>query len=105
MAWNKIKTFSEFRLLTESADWDDATKKYIDSFFVSFDEKEQYEPRDLCNYLEVVLVAHINKVPSRDELMEVILSCKDKVAHNHPRLQLLKCVLSQYGINIEDVEK
>lgn len=92
-----VQSFKDF--ITEAAAWDDANKRLIDKYFVSFDEKEKYELRDFI----ASVIKRINKKDlDRDELLKVIMSCKNKVAHNHPRNALLKCVLAHYDIEITD---
>ena len=84
--------------LNEAASWDDETKKYIDKLFVSFDEDEQYEVRDLMH----ALIKRIGHSVDKDELMRVILTCKEKGPHNNPRDPIVACVLKAYDIEIED---
>lgn len=104
MALKHIKTFSEFQLLTEVAKWDDPEKKKIDAFFVSFDKDEMYEPEYLLKSLILILKGHgINA--SVDSVWSAILKCKEQVAHNHPRKGMIKCILSNFDIEIEDIEK
>lgn len=95
---------SQTRMLLEVAKWDDARKRKIDKAFVSFSKGEEYEPKDLYEDIEEVLKARDITMP-REDLEKVVDSCDKKIARNNPRRQLLSCVLSHYGINIEDVKK
>lgn len=97
----KIKKFSDF--LTEAAEWDDTSKRQIDKFFVSFDSKENYEVRDFIHVVLITL-AKYGITLDANELSKVVISCKDKIAHNNPRKALFKCVLANYGIDIEDID-
>jgi len=97
-----IKTFAEY--ITEAATWDDTKKKKVDANFISFDKDEAYEP-------EYFVKAHlpvINKITgkniTKEELISVLKGCKDKVAHNHPKKQILQCVAAHYDIDIRDVQ-
>ncbi|MCB9196595.1 MAG: hypothetical protein H6598_10260 [Flavobacteriales bacterium] len=92
-----IKTFNEF--ITEAAKWDDTSKRFIDKYFVSFHDDEKYEVRD---FIYSVVRRINNEDIDKEELLAVINDCKDKIAHNHPRRDLLICVLSHYGIEIKE---
>lgn len=96
-----VKTYKEF--LKEAASWDKTQYRYIDKFFVSFDPKEDYEPRDFIKVVLTILQNHNIEVDT-DELSDVVWACKDKIAHNHPRRALLQCVLKHYEIDITEID-
>jgi len=97
----KIKRFSDF--IKEAADWDDTSKRYIDKFFVSFDEDEQYEVRDFIKVVFATLQQYGIDVDP-EELERVVWSCKDKIPHNNPRKALFQCVMKHYGVEITDID-
>ena len=92
-----VKTFDEF--ITEAAEWDDTTKRYIDKYFVSFDDKEKYE---LAPVLKAVMRRLKNEDISEEDILKTMNDCKNKIPRNNPRKQLIKCVLAKYGIEITD---
>ena len=92
-----IKTFREF--ITEAAEWDDENKRFIDKYFVSFDDEEEYEVRD---FIKRVLQRLGNPDIDKDEVLAVMNKCKDQIPHNNPRKDLIRCVLSHYDIEITE---
>lgn len=97
-----IKTFAEY--ITEAATWDNTKKKKIDANFISFDKDEAYEPEYFIKAHLPVLKKITGEDITKEELMTVLKSCKDKVAHNHPKKQILKCVAAHYDINLSDIK-
>ncbi|HLP55074.1 MAG TPA: hypothetical protein VK151_08600 [Fluviicola sp.] len=103
MALKKFKTYSEFKSVTEAAEWDDPTKKKIDALFVSFDDDEKYEQKYF--HEGVVEILKKEKIDYTSVGLNLtILSCLKVVPNSHPRKALLKCVLGKYGVDIEDID-
>lgn len=94
-----VKKYADF--IKEAADWDDVTKKQIDSYFVSFDKDEKYEVHDFIGAVQEIIYKALKKNVNDEEILDVMMSCKTKIAHNNPRKQLMQCVLSHYEIAIE----
>ncbi len=94
-----IKKYADF--IKEAAEWDDTTKRRIDSYFVSFDKDEKYELHDFIDVVQEIIFKALERNVDEGEIIDVMMNCKTKIPHNHPRKQLMQCVLAHFEITIE----
>ncbi|MFN7910305.1 MAG: hypothetical protein ACK5QC_00675 [Bacteroidota bacterium] len=93
-----VKNYSDF--IKEAAEWDDPKKKRIDGYFVSFDPKEEYELNYFINDVQEIIKKMTGKTEDKALIHKVATDCKDKIAHNNPRKQLMDCVLAYFDIEL-----
>lgn len=83
----------------EAASWDDAAKKKNDRKVVSFEEpyEKKYFEKSVREILDEKGKSYNNPM-----LAMAHLKCWKKYSINHPREEMLACVLGEFGISIDE---